>query len=141
MPDEGSQLNDEAWCISRSCTTGWLDWVHGQLWLLPTGLLRRRMSLAETRANGYDPTVAVPPPRAPVVDFDLTRIAAEHRTNKVIPFEAVARARLVRGLTTDALRLTLRDTTPHRLLWLTRDPAYDILMRVLPALLGDRFAR
>jgi hypothetical protein len=64
----------------------------------------------------------------------------EHPTNKVIPFDAVARARLVRGMTTDGLKLTMHDGTRHKLLWLSRDPAYRILGAALPAMLGDRFA-
>ncbi|GAA1400122.1 hypothetical protein GCM10009662_21170 [Catellatospora coxensis] len=127
-------------CISRSCTTGWLDWVHGELWLTPTGLVRRRLSRAESRANGLGPTVTAPLPRAELPEAALTRVLAEHATNKVVTFESVDRARLVRGVTAHGLRLVLRDGSRHKLLWLTRDPAYGILADVLPSVLGDRFA-
>ena len=34
--------------ISRSCTTGWLDWAHGELWVCDDGLLRKSLGLVET---------------------------------------------------------------------------------------------
>jgi hypothetical protein len=27
--------------ISASCTTSWFDWIRGELWLCPNGLLAR----------------------------------------------------------------------------------------------------
>lgn len=125
-------------CISRSCTTGWLDWVHGELWLLPDGLIRRRLSLAETRANGLTRTVPAPLPTADPAGFDPAAVLAGHRTNKVIAFAEIASARLKRGRTADALRLSMVDGTRHRLLWLVADPAHDVLSTVLPRQLGDR---
>ena len=83
---------DVAECVTRSCTTGWFDWIHGELWLTPTGLIRRRLSLEESRAHGLGPTVGQPLERADVSGFDLDRLLAEHSTNKVIAFSDVARA-------------------------------------------------
>src|SRR3984893_9691580 len=34
--------------LTTSCTTGWADWVHGELWLCPDGLLRLSLGLATT---------------------------------------------------------------------------------------------
>src|SRR5919201_4625134 len=34
--------------LTASCTIGWLDWIHGDLWLLPNGLLRTRSGLGAT---------------------------------------------------------------------------------------------
>ncbi|MBV1853658.1 hypothetical protein [Catellatospora tritici] len=133
-------MTDLAECISRSCTTGWLDWIHGELWLSPTGLLRRRLTLAQTRANGLGPTVTAPLPRADLGGATWQRIVAEHRTNKAIAFAEIAQARLVTGITTDALRLRQHSGVEHRLLWLKADPAYEILSRFLPEVLGERLA-
>lgn len=129
---------DIAACVTRSCTTGWLDWIHGELWLTPTGLLRRRLSLDESRSNGFGPTVTEPLERADVAGFDLERLLAEQPTNKAILFAEVSHARLVRGVTAHGLRLRMRDGERHKLLWLTRDPAYRILSEALQAALGDR---
>jgi hypothetical protein len=127
-------------CISRSCTTGWLDWVHGELWLLPAVLLRRRLSWAESKQHGLGPTVVEPIARAAASEFELARLLAEHPTNKAVSFDTVARARLVRGITADGLRIVTHDGARHKLLWLPRDPAYDILAATLPTILGDRLA-
>jgi hypothetical protein len=37
--------------ISRSTTTGWLDWEHGELWLALEGVLRRRRGWAKSVAS------------------------------------------------------------------------------------------
>jgi hypothetical protein len=133
-----SLVTDLAQCLSRSCTTGWLDWVHGELWLSRVGLIRRRLSWGESRSHGLGPTVGTPLPESEFSSFDLVALLAEHPTNKVIYFDAVGTARLVKGRTTDALRLTLSDGNQHKLLWLRRDPAYEILSYSLPVALGDR---
>jgi hypothetical protein len=128
-------------CVTRSCTTGWLDWIHGELWLTSTGLIRRRLSLQASRANGLGPTVAEPLERADIAAFDLDRLLAEHPTNKVVAFSDVAYARLVRGFTTHGLRLRMLDGRRHKLLWLARDPAYQILSKTLDVTLGQRLHR
>jgi hypothetical protein len=133
-------VSELARCLSRSCTTGWLDWVHGELWLLPTGLVRIRLSMAETKQHGLGPTV---PPELPQTDpgrFDFAQVRAGHPTNKAIHFDAIARANLARGIGSHGLRLVLRDGAKHKLLWLARDPAYAVLAATLPDLLGDRLA-
>jgi hypothetical protein len=132
---------DMAECVTRSCTTGWFDWIHGELWLTPTGLIRRRLSLEESRTHGLGPTVGQPLKRADVSEFDLNRLLAEHPTNKVIVFSDVAHARLVRGVTAHGLRVRMLDGRRHKLLWLTRDPTYQILDKALHAALGERLHR
>jgi hypothetical protein len=124
---------DIAECVSRSCTTGWLDWIHGELWLTPTGLLRRRLSLQETRSHGLGPTVTEPLDRV-----NLKYLLVEHPTIKVLLFAEVSHARLVQGVTAHGLRLRMRGGQRHKLLWLIRDPAYRILSEALPTALGER---
>ncbi|HEY0697947.1 MAG TPA: hypothetical protein VGD43_09070 [Micromonospora sp.] len=131
-------MSDVAQCLSGSCTTGWLDWVHGELWLSPVGLFRRRLTWSESKSHGLGPTVGIPLPESELSSFDLAVLLAEHPTNKVIYFDAVVTARLIRGRTTDALRLAMSDGNQHKLLWLRRDPAYEILSNSLPVALGDR---
>jgi len=134
-----TDVNEMAQCLTRSCTTGWLDWVHGELWLLPTGLIRRRLTMAETLQHGRGPTVPPALPRADPGHFDFEAVRAGHRTNKAIHFDAVASAILARSVGNHGLRLVLRDGAKHRLLWLARDPAYEVLVATLPVLLGDRY--
>jgi len=134
-------MTDVAQCLSRSCTTGWFDWIHGELWLSTTSLVRRRLSLAVTIANGVGPTVRTPLPEVQLSGLALARLLGGHRTNRFVDFDAVAQARLVKGMTSDALRLTMRDGTRHKFLWLRRDPAYAVLSSTLPVALGGRFSQ
>jgi hypothetical protein len=136
-------VTDLAYLISRSCTTSWLDWVHGELWLLPSGLVRTSIGFRGTRDNatrtGIGRTVPEPLPHRPVTSFDLGRIADARRTNKVLLYDRIASATLVRGVTAHGLRLTMADGRRHKLLWLIRDPAHTVLSEVLPGVLRERF--
>ena len=125
-------------CLTRGCTTGWRDWIHGELWLLPDALARRRLNFGATQANRYGPTVGEPLPQSEPVGFRAHEILAGHRTNKFIPFAEIAKAQLFRGFTAHGLAVATTDGKSHKLLWLTADPAYGILTESLPALLGER---
>lgn len=131
-------MTEQAVLITRSCTTGWTDWIHGELWILPTALVRRRLDYAETRANALGPTVDKPLPDALPGDFNHSEILRFHPTNKVILFEQIAKAALHQGRTSDRLTAQMHDGTRHKLLWLSRDPAYSLLSATLSALLGAR---
>jgi hypothetical protein len=126
----------KAVCVSKGCTTGWLDWVHGELWLLPDALVRRRLTFATTQANRYGPTVGDPLPERDPGSFRRDDI--RHRTDKFLPFATIRTAQLFRGFTAHGLALSTVDGRKHKLLWLTADPAYEILSESLPALLGGR---
>ncbi|GGQ73403.1 hypothetical protein [Couchioplanes azureus] len=134
-------MNETARLISRSCTTGWADWIHGELWLLPRHLVRRRLTLHETRANKNGRTVPVPLPEVPASALAQRDITSAHRTNKFLLLDEVAEARLHRGILTDRLALKMRDGSRHKLLWLKDDPAHKILGTALGHSLGPRFRR
>lgn len=137
-------MTDVAYLISRSCTTGWLDWVHGELWLLPHGLVRSSIGLDGTIANGWRSgigrTVPHPLPYRPVAAFDHAQILAARRTNKVLPYDRIAAATLSRGRMGQGLELTMTDGRKHVLAWLPRDPAHAVLSETLPAVLRDRLS-
>jgi hypothetical protein len=95
--------------ISRSCTTGWLDWGHGELWLTETALVRVR------RSRGHTPP-----------------------TNRHLSFAEIAAARLHRGRVNDRLSVTLHSGGRHKLLWLSSEAAYGVLLDVLPRHLHGR---
>jgi hypothetical protein len=42
--------------LTASATTGWDDWIHGKLWLLPGGLLRIPLGPIRTLFHGMGPT-------------------------------------------------------------------------------------
>ena len=43
--------------VTASVTTGWFDWIHGEVWIFPHGFLRIRSGLGQTLMNGFGPTV------------------------------------------------------------------------------------
>jgi hypothetical protein len=126
-------MTGAAQLISRSCTTGWADWIHGELWLLPTALVRRRLDLPTTRANGpLGPTVTDPLIQMPEYTFDTSQLLTAHRTNKVITFAEIDSVRMTRRRTVHGLKIVMKNGQRHRLMWLSRDPASARLADVLP---------
>ena len=109
--------------LTASCTTGWGDWIHGELWLLPDALVRVRNNLLTTIAHQNRPTV----PNEPVVhEFDegeLERLVRGHKTNLWIPADQIVAADLRKGVLSSRLSLALADGRRIKLLWLARDPA------------------
>jgi hypothetical protein len=130
--------------LSRSCTTGWADWVWGDLWLLPDALVRVTRGWDETRAaakarrrrgggSTVDPDMPVAPGEAELRD----RTVATARS-RWIALDDIEQARLRTGLTTSRLAVVMRDGQRMKVLWLKDDPAHDALQRVLQERLGAR---
>ncbi|WP_433892044.1 hypothetical protein [Streptomyces sp. CA-111067] len=123
--------------VARTCTTGWLDWIHGNLWVMPNCLLRTRSGLLDTVANSYVSGTSARKSGHSVA-YDPAAVLAAHRTNKIIPFDRIATARLHRGLTTSGLTVLMTDGTRHKLLWRSSDPAHRLLKDRLLPILGPR---
>ena len=127
--------------ISSTCTTGWGDWIHGQLWLLPDGLLRIQSGLARTVAQSGPGTAALAGRRG------SSRISAEeindavraHPKNLWLPKAQLMGAGLRRGLLTTVLQLKLADGTSKKLLMMRADDSYRQLESQLERWLGPRF--
>jgi hypothetical protein len=127
----------QARLVAASCTTGWLDWIHGELWLLPEGLLRIRSGFMDTVANSFGSGLTAQDPYR-FVAHDPETVLAAHPTNRLIPFAEMARARLHGGVTTSGLEVTMTDGTRHKLLWMSSEPARRLLRERLLPLLGAR---
>ena len=123
--------------VARTCTTGWLDWIHGNLWVMPNCLLRTRSGLLDTVANTYVSGTSARRSGHSVA-YDPAAVLAAHRTNKVIPFDRIATARLHRGIATSGLTVLMTDGTRHKLLWRASDPAHRLLKDRLLPILGPR---
>ncbi len=120
--------------VSASCTTGWLDWLHGELWVCPDGLLRRPLGLRATIAHGTGPTVDfLRRPTRAATELDLNG-----RGVSWIPWPSIERAQLKSGPVTDSLHLLLRGGRQNKLLWLAADGARQYLEAALPGHLGSR---
>lgn len=123
--------------LATSCTTGWLDWFHGELWLLPDSLVRMRGGFVDTVVNSISPAEREHDATT-VIGYDPTTVLQAHHTNRVIPLDRIAHAGLHRGLTTSGLAVTMTDGTRHKLLWLSSEPARRVLTDRLLPVLGSR---
>lgn len=140
----GDASSERCRLISASCTTGWFDWIHGELWLCPKGLLRQSLGLSATVAHAL-PVLSgagtVSSDERPARTFSEAEIAsfrAADRRNMWIPWDDFAAATLKRGIIDHSLHLRLRDGRRAKFLWLKSDGGYDLLEVRLSAELGDR---
>jgi hypothetical protein len=134
--------------ISASCTSGWTDWIWGELWLLPEGLLRLSLGRQGTTAfatpelsgKSFGPTVdPLSLPQSQIETEAIPDLLAKSRHNRWIPRDQITSATLRNGLLNGRLRVELVDGSQIKLLWLKRDPAYEVLRSTLSEWLGDRF--
>jgi hypothetical protein len=112
--------------LSVSCTTGWLDWIHGELLLLPDGLLRVKQNLGRTIEKGNASLV-----QGQAIEFaaDPVELAAARAAprNTFVAGREVARYELRRGPMSGKLVLHMHDGTRRMLLFLVHDMDYDAL--------------
>lgn len=126
--------------IARTCTTGWLDWIHGELWLLPDQLLRIRGGIPATLTVGLLGPELATPATFRTLAHDPDAIRSAHRTNKVLPLAEITHVRIHGGLTTSGMSLSMADGSRHKLLWMSMEPARGLLRDRLLPLLGPRLA-
>jgi hypothetical protein len=125
--------------ISRATTTGWLDWMHGELWLLPDGLLRTPSGWMASIANGMTMQTGALPP---AVDFSRTfadGVLANGATTW-LSYDLIESAALHTGIIHDRLRVVTSDGRTRKLLWLRSERVTQKLEPVLRQRLGARFA-
>lgn len=116
--------------LSKSATTGWLDWMHGELWLFPDGLLRIPMGWGKTiLMMGYFFNSRRAQPRAFSEDERAALIT--RRRNMWIPFADVQQARLRHSMGADELVVTLTNGQRKQLLWIPNSLAFATLQQVL----------
>ena len=127
--------------ISRTCTTSWSDWSHGDLYLTPEALIRIRLPQPTPEAMRFRNTVGprlqhreLPPAN------EADRVLAADPTNRYILLADVRAARLHYGILSDRLALTMGEGVSLKLLWLRFDPALTVLQRELPARVGTAFS-
>jgi hypothetical protein len=123
--------------LTKSATTGWLDWIHGELWLFPHGLLRIPLNLAITYGHGAGPTVNAK--QRPQHSFDQTVLQTllTSQKNLWIPRESIQKAYLHHGVTTDRLLLIVGDRHSIKFLWFPWDGARQLLQSTLAEWLGS----
>lgn len=125
---------------SAACTTGWLDWIHGELWLCADGLLRRSLGIGTTMAHGSVPTVdRQARPKRPFTAAERAAIGKARRTNRWIAWASIAAAETRRGPMTDSFHYRLKSGAGGKLLWLRADGAMSLIEAAAGSRLGDRF--
>ena len=134
--------------LTTSCTTGWTDWVQGELWLCPDGLLRVSLGLATTitkssgpgQAAAFEGAARQSSPR----HFDMSEInelLSRKRTNIWIPWAEIRGASLRHGLITGRLRLIQADGRSVKLLWKRERHVFEMLRDRLLERLGPAAVR
>lgn len=117
--------------LTASCTTGWRDWIHSELWLFPDGLLRVRSGLLQTIAHLNEPTVSDEPEEQSFDLCELERLRRAYHTNLWIPANEIASAEIRKGPRSCRLSLTLVGGRRIKFLWLRADPAAAPLTQAL----------
>src|SRR5258708_6340591 len=127
----------EARLLTASATTGWHDWIHGELWLFPNGLLRIPLGFIVTSLHGIGPTTSPGLPSWRSFDEKRFEVLLASKRNRWIPREQIQKAYLHRGIITDRLRLELVDRRVMMFLWLSWDGAWEPLQSMLQEWLWD----
>ena len=127
--------------ISRTTTTGWWDFEHGELWLGTDALLRRRRGWLQTVAS----VGVVQDVLASATDPLMEQRFASDALNRIleqggwwIPAEAIEAARLRAGLMVGRLWLDLGEDEPAKFLWVKSNLTYETLSETLTRWIGDR---
>lgn len=126
-----------AWLLTASATTGWLDWIHGELWLLPSGLLRRPLGLWKTVLHGTGPTVNQKHWKNWQIVLPMLTTTIADSKNVWVPREHIVKAYLHEGMSADRLKLVLTDSRTVKFLWLPWDNAFHPLQTTLSQWLGE----
>lgn len=116
--------------VTASCTTRW-DWIHGELWVLPGGILRARLDRETTKAHGLERTVPEAPIEREFDDAEIAVLVSEHRANLWIPADRIASARFRFCSYATELRLGMRDQRDIRLCFLRVDAGAEPIMTAL----------
>jgi hypothetical protein len=143
LPGDAAAGAEPAILLTTSCTTGWADWVHGELWLCPDGLLRLSLGLVATiaKSSGVGPALAYEgfARQASPRYFDqdeIQELLSRKRRNVWVPWDQIREAALREGFTASRLRMTLIDGRSVKFLWLPDGRTFETLRDRLRARIG-----
>lgn len=119
------------WLVAASCTTGWLDWIHGNLWLASDGLARVPLGLRTTVAHG---TNNIDPAKGQHPEISMSEFDRLRGMNSTlwIAADRIESARLHRGLLNDRLQIIMKDGSTHKILWVRDALGTQCVSKVLP---------
>ncbi len=128
----------EATLLTRSATTGWADWIWGELWLFPDGLLRLPTDFRTSRQRARTRGQAEPMMRK-TFDEAPAQLADGARHGLWFPRDEIESAHLRRGVFNSRLGVRMADGRNLKLLWLKSDrAAFDALEEVLQEWVGEK---
>lgn len=141
MPVASTALEPaECTLATASCTTSWIDWIHGELWVCPDGMFRRPLGLGATMAHGSGPTVdTVALPKQRLSSADIAQ-STSRRRNYWVTWDSIAGAEFRHGFMTDSLHIRLKDGRRLKFMWLAVDQAHLVLAPALKESIGDGLA-
>jgi len=120
--------------VTAGCTTGWADWVHGELWVCPDGLLRRSLGFGRTIRHLWFRTVKRGQWRVEGFSAqELERSVAVNRKNLWVAYATIATARLG----DNQLEIETVDGRAVTLMWVPVDDVTPLRTK-LADVLGDR---
>jgi len=124
--------------IANSCTTGWFDWAHGELWICPDGLIRRPLGIGFTiRRSLRAGAAAELRSLLPRTEMDGATLVADPSATR-IAWDDLAAATLKRGIVDHSLHMTLADGRKVKYLWAAGQHDFEALGASLVAALGER---
>jgi hypothetical protein len=124
--------------LSKTATTGWLNWVHGELWLFDDGILRVPLGLIKSALLvGYRYGLRRSLHEQVFSLQEFTEITHNPK-NLWIPYTAIGTAKLKHGPGGDELRITTIQGNAHQLLWIPRQDVYDLLGEALSRRISDK---
>jgi hypothetical protein len=144
--EEPGEISTVCTCISITCTTSWLDWVHGDLWLCPEGLLRNSRGLLTTLENVDAKGIVgtLDPGDLPKQAVSMTvrlLVADADKRNWWIVWEDIESAKQQSGPLSHALHLRLKEGRKVTFRWLRQEISVSVLNAALREALGQRFVQ
>jgi hypothetical protein len=131
--DEGH----EGILVTARATTGWFDWIHGELWLYPNGLLRLPLGLPATLLHNVGLS-APSEQKQPVFHARDNEVDIASQKGLWVPCAAMQKAYLHHGLITDRLRLLVENQPSVKFLWPPQEEAWQLLRTAFTQWLGNQ---
>jgi hypothetical protein len=136
----GASAQDTVALIAASCTTGWADGEHGNLWLAPDGLARVPLGWAVSVVHTFqsvDPAIWWD---AAISRNELAQVLEKSPRALWLAATDIEAAAVHRGLLVDRVRVHMKDGSQRKLLWVRHKVGTRRLEVGLRNWLGNRLA-
>ncbi len=136
LEENTDSKKSNAFLLSGSCTTGWLDWKHGEFWLLEEGLFRCTSGWLNTTIHVNQPVVGLQAKHG-YVDIDkIKNLLHQDNSNKFIYKMDIEKYSISKGPLSGELKLKLKNGKSQKFLFLKDDMDYQLLRSTLNEWVG-----